>query len=118
MNIDSLSAGAGTSHTTTPEPRALVPAAGGATSRAPQSARPGDGKAAPQLDVALEAVNRFLQPVATSLRFVKDESSGRIIVRVIDADTQKVLRQMPSEDVLAMNQALDRLQGLIIRDRV
>ena len=83
----------------------------------PADSRAADA-AAPQLDVALEAVNRFLAPVATSLRFVKDESSGRVIVRVIDAETQAVLRQMPSEDVLIMNRALDRLQGLIVQIKV
>ena len=71
-----------------------------------------------RIDDALTAVNRFLKPVATNLRFVKDDSSGRMIVRVIDAETQKVLRQMPTEEVLAMNKALDHLQGLMIKLKV
>ena len=71
-----------------------------------------------RIDEALTAVNRFLKPVATNLRFVKDDSSGRMMVRVIDAETQKVLRQMPTEEVLAMNKALDHLQGLMIKLKV
>lgn len=71
-----------------------------------------------RIDEALNSVNRFLQPVATNLRFVKDDSSGRMMVRVIDAETQKVLRQMPTEEVLAMNKALDHLQGLMVKLKV
>lgn len=71
-----------------------------------------------RIDEALNSVNRFLQPVATNLRFVKDDSSGRLIVRVIDAETQKVLRQMPTEEVLTMNKALDHLQGLMVKLKV
>ena len=71
-----------------------------------------------RIDEALTAVNRLLQPVATNLRFVKDDSSGRMMVRVIDAETQKVLRQMPTEEVLAMNKALDHLQGLMVKLKV
>ena len=71
-----------------------------------------------RIDEALNAINRFLQPVATNLRFVKDDSTGRLIVRVIDAETQKVLHQMPTEEVLAMNKALDHLQGLMVKLKV
>lgn len=71
-----------------------------------------------RIDEALNLVNRFLQPVATNLRFVKDDSSGRMMVRVIDAETQKVLRQMPTEEVLAMNKVLDHLQGLMVKLKV
>ena len=78
---------------------------------APQPASEVDG---PALDAAVEAANRSMRSVATNLRFEKDTVSGRIIVRVIDGETQQVLHQMPSDEMLAMSRALDRLQGLMV----
>jgi flagellar protein FlaG len=71
-----------------------------------------------QVDAAIRAANQSMKSVATNLKFEKDSDSGRIVVRVIDSDTQQVLRQMPSEEMLAMSKALDRLQGLMVRHKV
>lgn len=76
------------------------------------------GRDAPQIDAAIEAANRSMRNVATNLQFEKDLSSGKVVVRVIDTDTQQVLRQMPSEEMLAMGKALERLKGLMIHLKV
>ena len=73
---------------------------------------------AERVDAAITAVHQFLRPVASSLRFVRDDSSGRILIRLVDSETQKVLRQIPSEEMLAINKALDRLQGLMVELKV
>ena len=73
---------------------------------------------APQIDAAIAAANRSMQNVATNLQFEKDLTSGKVVVRVIDTDTQQVLRQMPSEEMLAMGKALERLKGLMIHLKV
>ena len=70
-----------------------------------------------KLDQAVEAINKFLKPVASSIEFSVDQDSGRTIVQVIDTDTQDVLRQFPSKQALAMSHELDKLQGLLIRDK-
>ena len=70
-----------------------------------------------KLDQAVEAINRFLKPVASSIEFSVDQDSGRTIVQVIDTDTQDVLRQFPSKEALAISRELDKLQGLLIRDK-
>ena len=38
-------------------------------------------------------------------------------VLLIDTDTQDVLRQFPSKEALAISHELDKLQGLLIRDK-
>ncbi len=70
------------------------------------------------VDKVVAAANLSMQTVATNLKFEKDSSSGKTVVRVIDSETQQVLRQMPSEEMLAMSNALDRLQGLIVHLKV
>ncbi|MGQ2967046.1 flagellar protein FlaG, partial [Methylophilus sp.] len=44
--------------------------------------------------------------------------SDRIVVKVVDTETQKVLRQIPNEEVLAISKTLDKLRGLVIRQAV
>ena len=72
----------------------------------------------PRLDDAIASANASMRSVATNLQFEKDSSSGKMVVRVIDTETQQILRQMPSEEMLAMSKALDRLQGLMVHLRV
>lgn len=70
-----------------------------------------------QLDQAVETINRFLQPVASSIQFSIDEESGRTLVKVIDTDTNDVLRQFPSKEAIAISSELSKLQGLLLREK-
>lgn len=75
------------------------------------------GADAVKLDNAVDAINKFLKPVASSLEFSIDQNSGRSIVQVIDTDTKDVLRQFPSKEALAISQELDRYQGMLLKDK-
>ena len=70
-----------------------------------------------QLDHAVDTINQFLKPVASSIQFSVDEESGRTLVKVIDTDTNTVLRQFPSKETLAMSSELSKLQGLLLREK-
>jgi len=63
---------------------------------------------------AVKTANEAVRQVATNLRFETDDSTGAMVVRVIDSETQKVLRQMPSEEMLSLAKAMDRMRGLMI----
>lgn len=64
---------------------------------------------------AVKKLNEFVAPALQSIEFSTDEESDRVIVKVVDTATNKVLRQIPNEEVLAISRTLDRLQGLVIR---
>jgi len=70
-----------------------------------------------RLDQAVESINQFLKPIASSVQFSVDEDSGRTLVKVIDTDTNNVLRQFPSKQALAISSELGKLQGLLLRDK-
>lgn len=70
-----------------------------------------------QVKEAMQAIRRVVAPVAQSLQFSIDEATGKTVVRVVDASTQEVIRQIPSEEVLAIARALDRLQGLLLKGK-
>lgn len=66
---------------------------------------------------AVQEIRQVVAPLAQSLQFTIDEATGKILVRVVDAATQEVIRQIPSEEVLAIARALDRLQGLLFKGK-
>jgi flagellar protein FlaG len=69
------------------------------------------------LNKAVDAINRFINPVASSIEFSVDEDSGRTLVKVVDTDTNTVLRQFPSKEALAISHELDKLQGLLVKEK-
>ena len=91
--------------------------------KSPGQAQPNSGQqAAPavsQADVeaAVKKLNDHVSPVLQQIEFSfsVDKESDRIVVRVVDKETKKLLRQIPNEEVLAISKTLDRLHGLVIR---
>jgi len=71
----------------------------------------------PQLDRALEALQHKADSVNASLQFRIDEGSGKTVVTVINAEDGSVIRQIPSEEALALSQAIAEQQGLLINTR-
>lgn len=67
---------------------------------------------------AIDEVQKVITPVAQNLRFSIDQDTGQTVVKVVDAQTDQVIRQMPSEEVLAMSKAIDKLKGLLVQQKV
>jgi flagellar protein FlaG len=66
---------------------------------------------------AVQAINKALQASSQGVEFSVDEQSGRTIVRVVDRNTKEIIRQMPSQETLEIAQALDKAQGVLIRQK-
>lgn len=66
------------------------------------------------LDEAIKKINAFIAPTS-SVEFSVDKDSNRTVVKVIDLETKKVIRQFPNEDVLAMSKVMDKFQGLMVK---
>ncbi|MBL8446161.1 MAG: flagellar protein FlaG [Zoogloeaceae bacterium] len=64
---------------------------------------------------AVADLQETIAPVAQDLQFSIDKDSGRTVVKIVDSATDKVLRQIPSEEILAIAKALDKLQGLLVK---
>lgn len=71
-----------------------------------------------QLAQAVTQIQDVIQQTAQSLQFSIDKDTGSTVVKVVDTESKKVLRQIPSEEVLAIAKALDKLQGLLVRQKV
>lgn len=128
MNIDSLTLG-------TPPPRAPSP------SVAPQSARTDAAqlkkaetkasennalsvddqsrKSTPDLSVedAVKRIADFVAPTQSEISFSIDDVSGVQVVKIMDSQSNEVIRQFPSKEAIEIARALDKLQGLLIKDK-
>lgn len=69
-----------------------------------------------EVEDAVAKVQKAVEAQASNLLFSIDEDSGRTIVKVVDSSTKETIRQIPSEEILSIAKALDKLQGLLIRD--
>ncbi len=70
-----------------------------------------------ELDQAIKAVNEFVKPFNNALNFSVDQESKTTVVKVIDQSTKEVIRQIPSEEMLALAKALDTMKGLLIQQK-
>ncbi|MGB5473373.1 MAG: flagellar protein FlaG [Gammaproteobacteria bacterium] len=76
-----------------------------------------DGKLQERLAKVAEHLNGRMQELQRSLRFSVDDDSGRVVVKVMDKNTDEVIRQIPSEQMLAMMKHINDVDGLIFDDR-
>lgn len=80
----------------------------------------GQSAAAPspeQTRQAVQKINTTIQSLSQGVTFSIDEDSNSTVIKVIDQQTKEVLRQMPSKEALEIARALDRVQGLLIKQK-
>jgi len=70
-----------------------------------------------QLTDAVERINEMMQNGKQTLKFQLDDDSGRMVVQVMDARTDEVIRQIPSEETLKFAEYVDGLVGLIFNKK-
>jgi len=62
---------------------------------------------------ALQEVNKVMDALSISVRFQLDPEDQQMVIKVVDQDSGKVIRQFPSEEVVRISKALDNLKGLL-----
>lgn len=67
-----------------------------------------------QVHQVLQSINHTFATLAIGVQFEIDPAYKDVIVKVIDKESGKLIRQMPSEDVVRIAKALDKLQGLLV----
>ncbi|MCV2885469.1 flagellar protein FlaG [Aestuariibacter sp. AA17] len=62
------------------------------------------------IEKAVAEISEFVQSNNRSLQFSVDEASKRQVVKVTDSESGEVIRQIPSEEVLALSKRIKELQ--------
>lgn len=63
-----------------------------------------------QIENAVSQLSEFVKNNSRQLNFSVDEGSNKQVVKVTDAESGKVIRQIPSEEVLKLSERLQDLQ--------
>ena len=83
----------------------------------PGSAQEQNAASQEDVDQAAQKINEALQTVSQKLEFSVDKDTEAVVVKVMDKETGEVIRQIPSEELLKIAKALDKLQGLLVKDQ-
>ena len=119
MNISSLS-GAGSAVTPNPPEQApRVAEASPVVVQVPAAVRPEQtaGPSFEQVQQATKQVQQMVQTKTSNLTFSVDQGSGKTVVKLMDNETGKVIRQIPSEEMIAMAEALDKMEGMLLKQK-
>ena len=71
-----------------------------------------------EVNDTVEDINHFLQDMKRNLSFSVDESSGNSIIMVKDSESDEVIRQIPSEELLVLRKKMDDVVGILFDEKV
>ena len=99
-------------HAYSPSVQVLNPSAANAQPKA-ESVETGRIPQRDELEKAVTDIREFVQSTQRNLDFSIDDSTGKVVVKVIATDSGEVIRQIPSETALKLAQNLSDASSLL-----
>lgn len=65
--------------------------------------------AAAQLEQAITVVSDFMNQPPRNVNFTKDNDSGKTVIKVFDIESQELIKQFPSEELISIAQKIQAL---------
>jgi len=65
-------------------------------------------------EAAMKDIQHFISSQARSVRISKDESSGHMIVQLVDPSSGEVIRTLPSEELLRLARSFEMLGNKMV----
>lgn len=72
-----------------------------------------------QVEQAVGQLNDYVQNIQRDLHFSIDDDTGRTVIKVVDSQSEEVIRQIPPEEALVLARHLEQVQtgdGVIVRE--
>lgn len=73
---------------------------------------------AKQVQQSLEEINKVMAGLSISVQFKIDPDYKELIINVVDEDTGKLIRQIPTEQAVKISKVMDNLKGLLFAQAV
>ena len=67
-----------------------------------------------QLEQAATNMNKHVQSLTRDLHFSVDADTGETIIRVVDSESQRTIRTIPSDEFLSMSKQLNQSVGMLL----
>lgn len=68
-----------------------------------------------QPEELLQQINALTEDGMYSVRFENDKQAGEMVVKIVDRDTDEVIRQIPAEELLNLTQRMNDLRGNLVQ---
>jgi flagellar protein FlaG len=65
-------------------------------------------------ETAMKDIQHFISSQASSVRITKDETSGHMVVKLVDPNTGEVIRTLPSEELLRLARSFEMLGNKMV----
>jgi len=76
-----------------------------------------DAPKAKDVEAIASEVQIYLKRLNTELRFEVDSKSKEVIVKIVDPSNDEVIRQIPSEELVAIRERMEDLAGVLYNAR-
>lgn len=71
-----------------------------------------------RLEAAVKKLNDYSQNMRRTLSFTVEESTGRTVISVYDAETHELIRQIPPEDTLNLAERIaEETRALLLKEQ-
>ena len=71
-----------------------------------------------KLEDSIEKLNSLMQEGQRALNFSVEKDLNKIVVKVMDVETEEVVRQFPNEEALKFAKHLEGMMGLLFSEKV
>jgi flagellar protein FlaG len=90
-----------------------------AVARQQQAADAGRAELSPiELAEIVQNANKAMELNRSKLKFLMDPDGTKPVVQIIDQETQEVLKQIPSVEMLKIAKAIEKMQGILMSREV
>jgi flagellar protein FlaG len=69
-----------------------------------------------RLAAMVSDLGNLVRSLHRELRFTVDKESGETVIKVVDKETDEVIRQIPSQEFMELRQRLEDTAGIIFQD--
>ncbi len=114
MDIQSITAPSAARISSQPVVRVRPTDAQTAVQATPPVAVPADANAIKQAAVEL---NNMLKSLTSAIEFTVDTRSEKIVVHIVDSETNEEIRQIPSEEMMTLARSIERMSSLLIKSK-
>jgi len=67
-----------------------------------------------QVGRAVQEANRLVESFRSGIRFEVNKENGELVVQIVDQSTDKVIKKIPAESVVRLQDSLKDVAGLMI----
>lgn len=79
---------------------------------------PRENVAKDEVNQAIKEIKQQMSDIGRKINFSVDEDLNIVIIKVVNKDTEEVVRQLPSEEVVEIARNIQENKGLIFQEKV